>query len=41
MLMDMGAEYYCYVVDITTTVSVGGKFILDVKIIYEGVLVVY
>lgn len=37
-LFDMGAEYYCYGTDITTTFPVGGKFNEKQKIIYNAVL---
>eukprot|EP01111_Echinosteliopsis_oligospora_P013457 TRINITY_DN4832_c0_g1_i1.p1 TRINITY_DN4832_c0_g1~~TRINITY_DN4832_c0_g1_i1.p1 ORF type:complete len:487 (-),score=129.39 TRINITY_DN4832_c0_g1_i1:19-1479(-) len=37
-LFDMGAEYHCYVSDITCSFPVNGKFTEDQKIIYNAVL---
>jgi len=38
MVLDMGAEYFCYASDITRSYPVNGKFTDDQKLIYEAVL---
>jgi Xaa-Pro dipeptidase len=38
VLLDMGAEYYCYASDITRSYPVNGKFTQDQKEVYESVL---
>ena len=38
MLLDMGAEYYCYGADITCSFPANGKFTADQKLVYETVL---
>ncbi|KAK3281974.1 hypothetical protein CYMTET_10270 [Cymbomonas tetramitiformis] len=38
VLLDMGAEYHCYASDITCTLPVSGRFSIDQRLVYEGVL---
>ena len=38
LLLDMGAEYYCYDSDITCSFPANGKFREDQAVVYEAVL---